>query len=108
MIESSDYFGDVVNVSRAGTTFIMRSWVCIHVDVMRPASGRAIACDIYALTGATTVQAAVEKKAKGLPLGKTYTEVDECLQHVPCTQITVQAAVEKEAKGLPLRKTYTE
>ena len=36
---------------------------------------------MYALAGATTVQAAVEKEAKGLPLGKTYTEVDECLQH---------------------------
>ena len=53
----------------------MRSSIYIYYVCTcgRIASGRSLA--VYALAGATTVQAAVEKEAKGLPLGKSSSRV---------------------------------
>ena len=71
MLDFRDEFV-ILGVCRARAPFLCalaNAYIYIIYTCVRIASGRSLA--VYAMAGATTVQAAVEKEAKGLPLGKT-------------------------------------
>ena len=79
---SADRIVDILGVwliSCQSAPFLCTPANAIAYTCGRIAGRRSLAVYVMQLVGATTVQAAVEKEAKGLPLGKTYTEVDQCL-----------------------------